>query len=193
MIDDIIILDDFICQQYQDDIEQNLLGDSRLPWYVQDDVTMGFADLPSKNFGLSHVLKNDQGITSNLYQLTIPMVYTALDKLGYRINNVFLARSFLQIPSGNNKPNWPHTDLPLPHTVCLYYVNNSQGDTVLYNETSDSVSATDVGTYQFTEYQRVTPKKGRAVIFNGNRYHSSSSPTMNKRCILNFDLNVKQR
>ena len=163
MIDDIIILDDFICKQYQDDIEQNLVGDSRLPWYIQDDVTVSFADVPNKNFGLSHVLKNDHGVISNLYQLVIPMVYTAMDKVGYRVTNVFLARSFLQVPSTNNKPNRAHTDLPFAHTVCLYYVNDSEGDTVLYTETSDDVHSNDINTHQFTEYQRVTPKKGRAV------------------------------
>ena len=156
-----------------------------------DDVTLGFKDLPSKNFGLSHVLKNDHGIISNLYRFMMPMVFTAIDKIGYTVTDVYLARSFTQLPSLNNEPNWPHVDMNIPHLVCLYYVNDSQGDTVIYNEMVDDVLVTEVNTYQYTELQRITPKKGRVAIFSGTRFHSSGKPVSGKRCILNFDLNVK--
>jgi hypothetical protein len=38
-----------------------------------------------------------------------------------------------------------------------------------------------------TECGRVSPKKGRAVIFPSNRYHASSSPVeASRRVIINF-------
>jgi hypothetical protein len=188
MIDDIFILDDFISKKYQDEIEKALLGESMTPWFLMEDISLGFGDFPIKNIGFSHVLKNNNGIVSNLYNLMIPMVYAAADKINYNIQNVYLARSFLQAPSAKTNPNWPHTDIQLPHTVCLYYVNDSDGDTILYNETQDEVPVDQLRTYNFTEYKRVSPKKGRAVMFNGNRFHSSSTPTKTKRCVLNFDI-----
>lgn len=193
MINDIIILDDFISEQYQDEIEKGLLGDTRIPWYLQDDVTMGFKDLPYKNTGMSHVLKNDHGITSNLYHFVMPMVYEAFNKIDYVVDGVILARSFLQLPALNNNPNWPHTDINVPHTVCLYYVNDSEGETVIYNETDEDVLVNQIQTYSYTECKRIAPKKGRVAIFNGNRFHASGKPTSKKRCILNFDLNVRKR
>jgi hypothetical protein len=37
------------------------------------------------------------------------------------------------------------------------------------------------------EVARVTPKKGRAVIFNSNRFHASSSPVIEpRRVIINY-------
>lgn len=190
MIDDVIVLDDFISKQYQDELEQGLLGDTRIPWYMQDDVTMGFKDLPYKNFGLSHVLKNDHGIISNLYHFTTPMVYEAFNKIGYYVDNIILARSFVQLPSLSTQPNWAHIDLNVPHVVCLYYVNDSEGETILYKETSEDVPIHQIQTYNFTEYKRVSPKKGRVVLFDGNRFHASGKPSSKKRCILNFNANV---
>ena len=40
--------------------------------------------------------------------------------------------------------------------------------------------------------KRISPKKGRALVFNGNRYHSSSGPTKDIRCIINFDITIKK-
>lgn len=192
MIDDIIVLDDFISKQYQDELEQNLLGDSRIPWFMQDDVTMGFKDLPYNNFGLSHVLKNDHGIASNLYHFTMPLVYEAFSRINYRVDNIILARSFVQLPSTNTNPNWPHVDLNIPHAVCLYYVNDSQGETILYKETLEDIPRDNAIQHSFTEIKRVTPKKGRVVLFNGNQYHASGKPSSTKRCILNFNANVSK-
>jgi hypothetical protein len=38
--------------------------------------------------------------------------------------------------------------------------------------------------------KRVSPKKGRVVLFNGNRYHSSSGPTKDVRVIINFNVKI---
>jgi hypothetical protein len=40
------------------------------------------------------------------------------------------------------------------------------------------------------EHKRVTPKRGRAVLFDGSRYHCSSQPTIGYRTIINFDLTI---
>jgi hypothetical protein len=54
----------------------------------------------------------------------------------------------------------------------LYYVNNSDGDTVFYNE-----KYTGQPLDYLTEKMRVSPKKGRAVIFDSNQVHAASIPT----------------
>ena len=66
----------------------------------------------------------------------------------------------------------PHIDMPIPHLVCLYYVNDSDGDTFFFNETFNEEREPE----QFTIMERVAPKKGRAVIFDGLRYHGSNCP-----------------
>ena len=44
------------------------------------------------------------------------------------------------------------------HLVCLYYVCDSDGDTIIYNERQRNAEG------KYTIKQRVTPKQGRIVI-----------------------------
>ena len=76
----------------------------------------------------------------------------------------------------------PHIDLDEgeEHIVVLYYVIDSDGDTVIYNERKKSLT--------YTEKQRVTPKQGRVVIFEGGQYHTAAQPTKGTRCIVNYNL-----
>ena len=90
-------------------------------------------------------------------------------------SRVLQARSFLQTPNNTTrKYNNKHVDTTIPHVVVLYYVNDSDGDTHLFN-------GVDI-------IKTVTPKKNRVVIFDGSIYHSSGSPTTNKRCVINFNI-----
>lgn len=43
----------------------------------------------------------------------------------------------------------------------------------------------------WTEKQRVTPKKGRAVAFKGDLFHSSSYPTKEPRLVVNINVSEK--
>jgi hypothetical protein len=71
----------------------------------------------------------------------------------------------------------------------IYYVNDSDGDTFLFNEFWDPVSGQPPT--QLTLNQRVTPKRNRAVIFESDRFHASSNPRFNKnRFIINFVMKV---
>jgi hypothetical protein len=63
----------------------------------------------------------------------------------------------------------------------LYYVNDSDGDTVLYNE---YFTGEPVG--KVTVQQTVSPKKGRAIIFDSNQIHSGTCPAINDiRMVIN--------
>lgn len=76
-------------------------------------------------------------------------------------------------------PNTPHIDLPFPHIVLLYYVNDSTGPTIFYEKKDD----------KFVEIEKIEPKRGRLVCFDGDIFHSSTPPLENDyRCIINFNL-----
>jgi hypothetical protein len=88
--------------------------------------------------------------------------------------------------------NTPHIDMNpklVPNEtggklmVLLYYVNDSDGDTIFYEETFESSAVSE-----FTEAGFVTPKAGKAILFDADQYHSSSSPTDSKiRCVVNIN------
>ena len=88
-------------------------------------------------------------------------------------NRVIRAVSFLQLPRHDNTPNGKHIDLDGQNTICLYYVNDSDGGTVFYK--GDKI------------VKRIEAKKGRCVIFDGNILHSGVSPT-NCKIVINMNL-----
>ena len=86
----------------------------------------------------------------------------------------------------------PHVDLyNMPEenqgVSCNYYINDSDGPTVLYNEKyKDNPS-------KLTVYKKIPFKKGRLLAFNSERYHTSSSPkNHDSRHILNLVFYPKQ-
>ena len=193
MIDEgkIIVIDDFISLEYQEKIKQDLLGlDNDFPWLYSEDVT-GAGDYDSQHrAALAHqyVDLNDDDIseiTSVYHHLFTPLLSKACQYLKMPETEVIQGRSFLQFPLKNidtSVDDTPHIDLDEgeEHIVVLYYVIDSDGDTIIYNERTESDT--------YTEKQRVSPKQGRVVIFEGGQYHTAKQPTKGTRCVVNYNL-----
>jgi hypothetical protein len=77
----------------------------------------------------------------------------------------------------------PHIDDDREHKVFLYYVNDADGDTIMFNELYQGF-----GPEEFTIRDRITPQKGKAIVFNGDNFHAPSAPIMTPyRCVINID------
>ena len=190
----ILVIDDFIDKDYQEDIKDVLLGkeewgDLLFPWHYIDDVTAAFEDDNQGRPGLSHVYVeyNDDktsDIVSDFHDLFIPLLELACETLEVPSARIVHGRSFLQFPLNlkSKDDDTPHIDLDEGerHIVVLYYVVTSDGDTVIYNERIES----DV----YTIKQKVTPKQGRVVIFDGGLYHTAQQALKKIRCIVNYNL-----
>jgi len=215
--DQIIIIDDVISPQFQDILEARLTAPDT-PWYFSKDVA--FPDDQIKKFGLPSrfafsktYLDPTKNIRNEMFDMILPLLFEACHKIGFKLDRAFLSRSFFTIPLPGDTPNTHdhiHVDTIEPHMVCLYYVNDSDGDTVLFDRTLDEflqdpviaeavnnidyskphggpleVIDTHIDRTLFKEWKRITPKKGRMVFFNGYRYHSSQRSTQNYRIVIN--------
>lgn len=107
------------------------------------------------------------------------------------VENVIRVKSNLITKDKDNDAyHLPHIDFDSPHLVFLYYVNDSDGDTVFFNERYSSWGKFDSDTIHTAG--RVSPKAGRAVVFDGLQYHASSSPQEhNFRCVININFTGK--
>ncbi|BCU95878.1 MAG: hypothetical protein CM15mV10_2670 [uncultured marine virus] len=81
----------------------------------------------------------------------------------------------------------PHTDNYTPHWSAIYYVHDCDGDTFFFDqkltEFTEEESYRITNENKWTIKQRVSPKKGRLVMFDGVRFHASSFTTTNPfRC-----------
>ena len=100
--------------------------------------------------------------------------FCSLSKI--HLDKIIKVRSHIQVPTLTpSLVHPPHIDGSYPHWVVLYYVNNSDGDTILYKNDKK------------TELKRITPKKGRIVFFDGSIWHSGSTPQTTHRSVINFN------
>ena len=77
--------------------------------------------------------------------------------------------------------NQPHKDDTAACRSMVYYINQSTGPTVLFNEYH-----TDQEPNRFTEYARIQPEKNSAVMFDSNRYHASTNSSTGIRIVANY-------
>jgi len=190
----ILVIDDFIDKDYQEDIKCYLMGnntfdDCQFPWYYIDDVTAAYEEGNQGRPGLSHVYveyleDKSSNVVSDFHDLFVPLLSKACQVLQVPTAKIVQGRSFLQFPLNLNSSDddTPHIDLDEGerHIVVLYYVVTSDGDTVIYNQRTES----DV----YTVKQKVTPKQGRVVIFDGGLYHTAQQALRQIRCIVNYNL-----
>lgn len=83
---------------------------------------------------------------------------------------------------------YPHNDTLDPHYIFLYYINDADGDTVLYNEMADGSTYL----YHVTESKRISPKKGSAFLVDGRYFHAMTTPSFGPiRKVINSNLMIQ--
>ena len=183
-----IVIDDIIPVDLQDRFHETLINYPS--WRFVKDMSYANYDMEFPSYGFNMMFKHpDHGIVSPLYEaISVPIANAIAERINFK--DIHFNRAFLQLPLEQRfvkEHNGIHLDLPEDHYACVYYVNDSDGDTIVYEQTRHN---TECGSQnvELTEHKRVTPKKGRVVIFDGARFHCSSQPRNSYRCIINFDL-----
>ena len=148
---EILVIDDFVSLEYQEKIKQELIGlENIFPWHYTEDIT-GAGEYDSQHraaLGHQYVEIDDDDvseITSVYHHLFTPLLSKACQHLKIPQTEVIQGRSFLQFPLKNidtSVVDTPHIDLDegWEHIVVLYYVIDSDGDTIIYNERTQSSS-----------------------------------------------------
>ena len=179
----VIEIDDVIPKLYQDQIETEASADT-MAWFFNRESGRR-VDVGTSYGGFSHVAYRFNNETASslspLTALLLPLLYTFCDKAGVPFKQLLRIRlgMFTQNAAGGPYHN-AHVDFYLPHYNALYYVNDSDGDTFVFNETYDQVSLERSVEYtrehKFTIARQISPKKGRMIGFDGKHYHASMHP-----------------
>jgi hypothetical protein len=192
-----IILDDIVDQATQDLIEETLLG-PETDWHFaragayKKDLFPEVSDKQRKSiFTFNHIIFNDNKIQDPNFNLYYQVINNISSQLKLDVQSITNMRAQLQLPL--NRPigrGIPHLDKHdnRPYKVCLYYVNDVDGDTVLYKQTASNSTPEEIKTGKLNEERRISPKKGRAIIFDGEVYHRASRPTTDLRCVINYNI-----
>lgn len=188
-MNNIVILDDVISKDYQDYLETLLLNNMDMGWcLIRDLDSLKDNQLSNNSVGFSIQAISDGVDHGMLAFIFKSLGYALAEKLDVNIKSFINARTFLQVPNNLNSLPTYHVDYPKPHKVLLYYVNESDGNTIIlkqrYPFAYNKVSGLTTGEV----LQEITPKKGRVVMFDGAQFHSSTVPTKNLRCVINLDV-----
>jgi len=188
------VIDNFVTNTYAEVLET--MCESELVWRLEDNISgidykkfnAPGANFDGPQYGFYYFALNSDGVKSPVFDKVLPLLYSLEEKTGITVKEVYRIRIALSTTVGKEVQHHPHVDEYTPHKVLLYYVNDSDGDTFIFNETyspGDEEFPSD-----FTLKERVSPKKGRAIVFDGLTYHNSSKPVNNTaRYIINIDFN----
>ena len=182
---------------YQDELEDFMFS-RKFPWSI---VHESLNNNTQFSAGFSHLALNDGPVNPKGFTATpiasslVPISYIMGDILGKSIKKLLRIRVGLLLPT-TNVSNMPrlnftlggddaHVDFMMPHYTGLYYVNDSDGDTIVYNEKQQST--------EYTELTRSSPEKGKIFIFDGEHYHASSKPINSyARIVLTYNFTVDE-
>ncbi len=193
MLNDIKVLENIVSENTQELIKDFLTNTFGIPWFIKEDLGEGTIDNQKENWssapGFVNVFFNKLGINNpDLFNLSFPIIKNSLLKLKMNDMELKYARTFFQFPlTTHTGITNPHVDLTEPHLVVLYYVFDSDGDTIFFNKKHKKNNIRP----SFEDYKiikNVTPKQGTCVVFDGLNYHSNILPKLSKRCVINFNL-----
>ena len=173
------VYDDVIPAVMQEQMH-NMFIDQGFQWGFLPDATYEPRDILAYKMdkpkfpSFSHVALKEYQPKTQTAGMISSHVLCMSDVAGLDPGHVYRMRIGLYLPIANAPlHNNMHVDMKIPHTVILYYVNDADGDTFFFDRNREIVD-------------RITPKRGRMVVFDGNTLHASSMPTKDHRISLNI-------
>jgi hypothetical protein len=182
----VVEFDDLIPKLYQDQIEAETTS---MPWFFRLEPgrpgALGPAAAASSGYsGFSNTVFHHEDVgapPSTMTALLLPLLLTFCDRARRPFSKLLRIRVGLYQRTMIEADHHPHVDFYQPHYNALYYVNDADGDTILYNETFEDVTKAMLPAYtaqrRFTVAKRIAPRRGKMIGFDGGQYHASTNPT----------------
>jgi hypothetical protein len=178
-----------------------IIDDNFLSPHEIDEIRKTFYSLPAIFTKFTTDLKNQQppndkdkysnrfmycshlGDNNFTNSLSLDILDKFCKKNNVKYSKVLRTRSNTSFLCNEKRSSVPHVDDWLDHLVLLYYVEDSDGDTILY---SNKYSHEDD---EMIIEHKISPKAGRAVLFDGRTYHSFYYPNMHDtRSVININI-----
>lgn len=210
------IIDNFFPEDQFNRLQSEILG-SGIPWYYTDNISVpDWLTVNDSNAIETSAVHSDlfeterNGFMSEQCLRLQDVFEDMVHRLGFELKDLLRIRASMKWPQSHIKDhnyNIPHIDIPEPHTVALFYVNDSDGPTRIFDQYQPTdrvypkVREEDIKNPEvvklfhdyyirdgFTVKQLIEPKANRMVLFDGYQYHTSGLPiSSSRRIILNIN------
>lgn len=197
------VFNDLLPQSYVEELN-SMICSREFPWYYNESIANSYEDeyaifdksLVNTTPGLTHTILSDEGHKSFAFDIVKPIILFLEKKENIILKNFLRIRLRRTLPypgHADGLHNIPHCDFqnhPEPYRTLVYYVEDSDGDTVFFNKVYTGKSTSKEMMHVI---MRNPPKKGNCVYFDGNIYHAGNNPMRHStRTIINFDFTYKQ-
>ena len=199
MIEGFHIFDDIISESNQTKLEEYIKL-SNLKWNYQHNITGQYGGTDSLELP-ANVLKGINITDSNISNIINSIKLNLLNKLNMEFVKDYRYKINWTTPITKNYDfkNLIHVDMDVEHIAIVYYINDTDGNTIFLNNKKGNSAESHQSNFkgidlnEFEIVNKIPPKKGRAIIFDGNIYHYGEYPTITDRFIINFDLVGKHK
>lgn len=189
------IIDDFLDSTNFNRLQEFILG-MDFPWFYIPTVSMppgilNFSGPAQETWGFNHIVYDSIENLESFVFSSMPLILTTFEeKFNVKIKKLLRIRMGMKHPKiGFTKDhyNLPHVDYFFPHATLIYYINNSDGNTRIFNEIyQPKLQEPD----SFTIDKEVAPVANRMLFLeNGLTYHTAANPIdSDRRVVVNVNL-----
>ncbi len=173
------IIEDFLPENLYQDILREMNG-LNFPWFYRDCSSYTADNVPQ----FVHAFYMEGKVTSGLFNLVMPLMTMFELKTEYKIESILRAKANLLLDTPYKEEDLKETihkdDYNKGYISLLYYVEDSDGDTIIYSKNKKK------------EVNRVSPKANRAFIFKADEWHNATPPKEHRtRKVINFIFKIK--
>jgi hypothetical protein len=168
----VAIYDDLLTLKEIEEYE-NLFLSNYFPWYLQESTVPREKDFP---FMCHNFFKVDKTLSDNM-PIAVSVLTKFIERSKTKYSELIRAQANLTFPKKSNNHSTIHIDDEKPHHVLIYYVLNSDGNTIMFENNKI--------------FKEIEPKKGRFVLFDGSINHAQFTCS-EKRIVINYNLQIPQ-
>jgi hypothetical protein len=169
-----VVYDDLLSIEEANEYKEYFISND-FPWYLQKSTVTNGNDFQF----MSHKFYGKDIHPSNWLSIPVQIIQKFIERTNSKYKDVIRIQSNLVHKTNFESHSSIHVDGDDPHYVLIYYVNNSDGDTIMFEEKKI--------------VKRIEPKKGRFVLFDGSIYHAHFPCKENDtRIVINYNLTIPE-
>jgi hypothetical protein len=180
--------DNFLGPQEFKFLQDSILG---LSWYYREDIVFGQSE--RNCFGFHRPIFDDEGVhIPGLYEMTVMLTTKLLDENNLKLKQLRRIRLGMFTKYAEPVRHDAHVDYEDPHYTALFYLTTNNGHTSFYEKIKTSkdpyLQDCEPSKEELGKELRIMPKENKIVLFDGLRYHGSSTQTdSNLRIVMNIN------
>lgn len=148
-------------------ILQQTFGSVYFPWFYNPQTITN-----NDRHQFVHTLYNENKINSSHYDIVRNLFDQYVPE--FETHKLVRIKLNLNTPYKNNDILPPHKDIPFPGIVYIYYVYDSDGNTLFYDNAGNQTKS-------------IEPKAGKLIKFPAHTLHSGQTPYESERkIVINF-------